>query len=99
MSFLPLTLRLMSRKEACMRCTRGDLAVITRPNVEGNLGALVEVLRPWRVRPGWWWVRSLSGPLPRNDGSCVEVATVADTALRPIQGALALQPTIDVSGL
>jgi hypothetical protein len=74
------------------------VAVITRPNNVANLGAIVEVLRPWGVRPGWWWVRSLSGPLPRNDGTLDEVATVADTALRPIQAPLALpQPTIDVS--
>ena len=73
-----------------MNCTRGDLAIITRPSVVENLGALVEVLRPWSRRPGWWWVRSLRGPMPRHDGSLVEVATVADTALAPIQPALGL---------
>jgi len=73
-----------------MNWARGDLAVITRPSVAGNLGAMVEVLRPWKARPGWWWVRSLGGPRPRNDGSLVEVATVAATALAPIQPALPL---------
>src|SRR5437762_2288594 len=48
-----------------MNCARGDLAIITRPSVTGNLGALVEVLRPWNKRPGWWWVRALGGPRPR----------------------------------
>ena len=74
-----------------MNCERGDVAVITRPNVDGNFGALVEVLRPWKRRPGWWWVRSLSGPRQRYDGHFVDVATVADTALRPIQAALTLE--------
>ena len=71
-----------------MNCTQGDVAIITRPTIEANLGALVEVLRPWSRRPGWWWVRSLAGPLPSIDGHARAIATVADTALRPVQGAL-----------
>jgi hypothetical protein len=82
-----------------MNCTRGDLAIITRPSVVGNLGALVEVLRPWSQRPGWWWVKSLRGPMPRNDGTFVEIATVADTALSPLQPSLPMgeRPTPMIS--
>lgn len=83
-----------------MNCERGDVAIITRSNVDGNFGALVEVLRPWEQRPGWWWVRSLSGPRQQNDGRFVDVATVADTALKPIQGTLGFEPgAIDVTAL
>jgi len=73
-----------------MNCTPGDFAVITRSSVTANLGALVEVLRPWTQRPGWWWVRSLAGPRLSNDGSFREFATVADTALTPMQPPLPL---------
>ena len=52
--------------------------------------ALVEVLRPWTQRPGWWWVRSLAGPRLSNDGNFREFATVADTALTPMQPPLPL---------
>ena len=71
-----------------MNCAEGQLAVITRSSVSSNLGALVEVLRPWGKRPGWWWVRAVGGPRPGNDGNLRQFATVADTALRPVQPGL-----------
>jgi len=75
-----------------MKCSPGDLAIITRSGVTANLGAVVEVLRPWSKRPGWWWVRSLAGPRLSNDGTFREFATVAETALAP------MQPTLPMPG-
>jgi hypothetical protein len=69
-----------------MRCKVGDLAIVIRPRVEANLGILVEVERCWNGRAGWWWVRSLSGPRMRKDGTVECEGAAEDTALWPIRG-------------
>jgi len=67
-----------------MRCKVGDLAFIVKPDVESNLGVLVEVLRP--ARPGAWSVRSLCGLRPASDGTMRVEAVALDVALRPLRG-------------
>ena len=69
-----------------MRCKIGDLAILVGPAMPENLGALVEVLRPWRHGPYDWWVRSLRGPLRRNNGTVSDEAGAADVGLWPIRG-------------
>ncbi len=69
-----------------MRCKVGDLAIVIRPEMESNLGILVEVCLPWTEEPGFWWVRSLSGPRPRKDGAIESEGAIADSALWPIRG-------------
>ena len=68
-----------------MKCKVGDLAIIIRPHVEANLGALVEIVSP-DEEPGCWWVRSLSGPMRRNDDSVSSEAAIEDSGLWPIRG-------------
>jgi hypothetical protein len=69
-----------------MRCKVGDLAIVIRPLIEANLGILVEVCESWPEEPGFWWVRSLSGPRPRKDGATHLEGAIADAALWPISG-------------
>lgn len=69
-----------------MRCKVGDLAILIGPRLPENLGALVEVLRPWEREPNHWWVRSLSGPLRRCDGKRHLEGNAADACLHPIRG-------------
>ena len=66
-----------------MRCKVGDLAFIVKPEVESNLGTLVEVLRAGG--PGKWRVRSLCGLRPANDGTMQMEAVALDVALRPLR--------------
>ena len=68
-----------------MKCKMGDLAVITRPLVKANFGMLVEVKAPWTGKPGWWWVRSLSGPRLREDGTVEQEGAVHDSRLSPVK--------------
>jgi hypothetical protein len=77
---------LLSLKEADMKCRIGDLAILVRPEVPQNLGLLVEVVRVWRNKPGYWWVRSLSGPCKRDDGTVAAEGMCPDRSLRPIRG-------------
>jgi len=67
-----------------MRCKMGDVAVIVRPLVRANLGMLVEVKAPYG-KPGWWWVRSLSGPRLREDGTVEQEGAVHDSRLSPVR--------------
>lgn len=67
-----------------MRCKVGDLAFIVKPELESNLGALVEVLRPGG--PAKWHVRSLCGIRPASDGTMRMEAVALDVALRPLRG-------------
>jgi hypothetical protein len=69
-----------------MRCKIGDLAFVVRPTVPSNLGVLVEVIAVWPDAPQAWWVRSLSGPRLRKNGTVAEEGMVPDQCLRPIKG-------------
>ena len=67
-----------------MRCKVGDLAFLVKPEVESNLGTLVEILRPRGA--GTWQVRSLCGLRPSSDGTMRVEAVALDVALRPLRG-------------
>jgi hypothetical protein len=69
-----------------MKCRVGDLAIVIKPRLQENLGMLVEVLSTWDGRPNAWWVRSLSGPRMRNNGTVAAEASADDCALWPIRG-------------
>lgn len=68
------------------KCRKGDLAIIIAPFIPENLGTFVEVLRLTRLTPRRWWVRSLSGPKLRSDGSIGLEGNVAESGLKPIRG-------------
>lgn len=85
LSFARLT-EVILTGSAAMRCRVGDLAILVGPKVPENLGVLVEVLKPWRHGPNHWWVRSLSGPLRRDDGRIAVEGSADDSGLRPIRG-------------
>jgi hypothetical protein len=69
-----------------MKCRAGDLAIVIEARVHENLGMLVEVLSVWDGRPNAWWVRSLSGPRMRNNGTVASEASADDCSLWPIRG-------------
>ena len=66
-----------------MRCKVGDLAFVVKPELEGNRGVLVEVLRP--EGRGRWWVKSLCGPRRATDGTRRTEVVALDVALQPIR--------------
>ena len=70
-----------------MKCKVGDLAMVVKPNVPQNKGLLVEVERRTHgPRRGiYWWVRSVSGPAVRSDGTRDAHASIPDWALQPVR--------------
>ena len=70
-----------------MKCKVGDLAVIVKPNVPANKGLVVEIERRThgRGRAIYWWVRSVSGPALRSDGTKEDHAALPDWALQPVR--------------
>jgi hypothetical protein len=68
-----------------MNCKQGDLAVIVR-SMAGNEGKLVEVLRQSvAYGPGWWTVRSMSGPCRNHLGVYSQEGQIEDSRLRPLR--------------
>lgn len=71
-----------------MRCRPGDLAVIVRSDIDGNLGRLVEVIGPVPIDvPGEpaWVVRSHGAPLFTACNDSRMVAWARDSWLRPLR--------------
>lgn len=68
-----------------MRCNAGDIAIITKPSLPQNMGALVEIER-YRGN-GFWRVRALRGPMRRSDGVESMTAELRDDCLSPIRAA------------
>ncbi|MGE5615355.1 MAG: hypothetical protein ACM3X5_00425 [Bacillota bacterium] len=68
-----------------MKCRIGDVAMVVRPLVKSNWGMLVEVKAACDDKPGWWWVRSLSGPRQREDGTVEPEGAVHDSRLSPMR--------------
>jgi hypothetical protein len=71
-----------------LRCKSGDLAIV-RVSASGNLGRIVEVVRPAPPAEGYsfeWDARSVGAELVDCDGRIVESFYIEDCCLTPITG-------------
>jgi hypothetical protein len=91
-----------------MNCKPGDLAVIVSARYSTNIGALVEVLRPYvegEILPGQiasyytigptWVVKAVSRPIFVGIDKHQQIAARADSTLRPIRDNPGQDETLD----